>query len=361
MKTLNLGLLLPTSSIIPMGKQFERGLKETFSVKSPGANIEITKEFIGQGSVTQTQNSINKFFNYDEVDVVTGILSNKLAENFSSLFQKQRKPFIINNLGENIPDPDQLNAFTLTSSFGFWQHAWTLGYWGVKTFGKKGMYISSVYDAGYSFSHMFYEGMKAADAGCEWSFSIAPVHVPGELSDLSVIFPYLEQYQPDFVFATFCGAETTIFINEFIARGWHKRTQLLGLPFLLEPFMPVNGDMKIYTTSPSIIHPSLKASDCFYYLGQQTAEVICNALNKGADSSIDIRKEDSLQGLANTFFWEHSTNREGNVAIFKNEIVAGSATFASELAAEVPTFPLKQLAAMERTTLIGWNNPYLCV
>ncbi len=361
MKTLNLGLLLPTSSIIPMGKQFEKGLKEVLSIKSPDTTIEISKEFIGQGSVSQTQNSINKLFNYDDVDIVTGILSNKLAENFSSLFQKQRKPFIINNLGENIPDPYQLNAFTLTSSFGFWQHAWTLGYWGVRTFGKKGMYVSSVYDAGYSFSHMFYEGMKAADADCEWSFSIAPVHVPGELSDLSVIFPYLEQYQPDFVFATFCGAETTIFINEFIARGWHKRTRLLGLPFLLDPFMPVNGDINIYTTSPSIIHPSLKAKDCFYHLGQQTADVICSGLSKGTDLQIDFSSDERLQKSGGAFFLEHSANPEGNLTIFKNDIVAGSATFTSESIGEVPTFPIKQLDAMERSTLIGWNNPYLCV
>jgi hypothetical protein len=82
-----------------------------------------------------------------------------------------------------------------------WQHAWTLGNWGVKTFGNKGMFIGSVYDAAYSFSQMFYEGMMAADSAAQWSFSIPPNPPAGMLSDMSVIFPFLEKYQPDFVFA----------------------------------------------------------------------------------------------------------------------------------------------------------------
>jgi branched-chain amino acid transport system substrate-binding protein len=54
MKTLHIGLLLPSSSIVPMGKLFEKGLKEGLSEKSTDISIEITKEFIGQGGVKQT-------------------------------------------------------------------------------------------------------------------------------------------------------------------------------------------------------------------------------------------------------------------------------------------------------------------
>jgi len=361
MNTLSIGLLLPNSSIFPMGKQFEKGLKETLSAKDTGISFEFFRELIGQGGVTQTENCLTKLLTYEDVDVVTGILSNKVAEKFSARFKGTQKPFLLNNLGENIPGIPLFNEYVFISSFNLWQHAWSLGYWGVNTFGKKGMYVSSVYDAGYSFSHMFHEGMKAADISAEWSFSVAPLPAPGSEADVSVVFPFIEQYQPDFIFATFCGSETTLFLNEFIKRGWHTKIKLLGLPFLLEPFQALPDNITIYTTSPSAGDVTLSARDIFYFMGKQTAALICNAML--ANNSVPLNERlQEIPGIhGNNNCMEYSVNNSGNLVVVENIITKDNTTFASAIINETPTFPLHRYAEVASVEMMGWNNPYLCV
>jgi branched-chain amino acid transport system substrate-binding protein len=360
MNNLHIGLLLPSSGILPMSKYFEKGLKEGLANYVPSKfSGEITEEFIGQGGLKQTENAIVKLCTYDDVDLITGIISNKSAENFSSKFLSTKKTFLINNLGENIPDLNELNPFVFTNSVGLWQHAWSMGYWGVKTFGKKGMYVSSIYDAGYSFSHMFHDGMKAADAESDWSFSVTPMPSVGQLSDISVVFPFIDKYEPDFIFATFCGAETTLFINEFISRGLHKKIKLLGLPFLLEPFLPLKDDITIYT---SISKPFLQANNMFYQLGYQTADFIHEASLVGLDRiQAHLKQLGKAIGVGETTFLTQNENGISNITIVKNEIEAMSENIKTENLAEVETFPLSQLTELTLETKIGWNNPYLCV
>lgn len=362
MKTLHIGLLLPSSSIVPMGKLFEKGLKKGLSEKEIDCSIEVTKEFIGQGAPKQVEDAITKLISYDDVDLVIGILSNKLAESVAPKLQSSQVPILVNNLGENIPAIELLNPYVFTHSLGFWQHAWALGFWGVQTFGKKGMYISSVYDAGYSFSQMFYEGMVAADPSCEWNFSVTPMPAAGQLSDISAVFPFLEQNQPDFVFATFCGKETTLFINEFIARGLHKKTKLLGLPFLLEPFAPLTDDMTIYTSSPTVADTAVKAADIFYHLGLQTADMVCQAaLGEGNEVHANLKKLDKLEEVAGCYFLKQTGQVQDKVSIMENRIAAAADSFESICIASVDTFSLSQLVGFDTGNLIGWNNPYLCV
>ncbi len=360
MNNLHIGLLLPSSGVLPMSKYFEKGLKEGLANYNPSKySVEITKEFIGQGGLKQTENAIVKLCNYDDVDLVTGIISNKSAENFSSKFIGTKKLFLINNLGENIPDLNELNPFVFTNSVGLWQHAWSMGYWGVKTFGKKGMYISSIYDAGYSFSHMFHDGMMAADVESVWSFSVTPMPIAGQLSDISVVFPFIEKYEPDFIFATFCGAETTLFINEFINRGLHKKIKLLGLPFLLEPFQPLKDDITIYTSTAP---PFLQANSLFYQLGWQTADFIHEASLVGLSGVHAHLKQlgKAIEVGETTFLTQHE-NGINTITIVKNEIEAMSENIKTENLTEVETFPLSQLTQFTFENKIGWNNPYLCV
>jgi hypothetical protein len=361
MDTLQVGLLLPNSSIFPISKLFQHGLNEGFREFSNGRSIELIPEFIGHGHINKMETAINKLIHYDNVDLITGIISNKAAENFSSRLLSKEIPFIINNLGENIPVLNKLNQFMFTCSFGLWQHAFTMGYWGVKNFGKNGMYISSIYDAGYSFSEMFHLGMKAADPNCNWSFSVAPTYAADQLADVHVIFPYLEQYQPDFIFATFCGAETTMFLREFINRGWHKRTKILALPVLLDPFQPLPDDITIYTTLPSLKHSIHQTKDCFYFAGVATANMISEAANKTGNMLTNLQSHSEVTTINNTHFVQYSTSEVQTLAIIKNNITATQKQFESIQIDEVTTYPINSLPEKEDQLFIGWNNPYLCV
>src|SRR4051812_44793456 len=114
MNTLHIGLLLPSSSIFPMGKLFEKGIKDGLSENNMDKSIEITKEFIGQGGAKQTEDTTLKLFNYDDVDMITGILSNKVAEGIAAKFSGSKKP-LLNNLGENVPMLDLLNPYIFSN------------------------------------------------------------------------------------------------------------------------------------------------------------------------------------------------------------------------------------------------------
>ncbi len=370
MNNLHIGLLLPSSSILPLSKDFEKGLKDGFSNHaSTKFSIELTKEFTGQGGLKQTEDAVVKMFQYDDVDLITGILSNRVSEGVAAKFESKQKVLLMNNLGEYIPDPKKLNEFVFHNSIGLWRHAWSLGHWGVKTLGKKGMFVASVYDAGYSFSQMFYNGMKAADPASEWSFCVPPLINNRELSDMNILFAHMEQNQPDFVFAVFCGKETTIFLNEFIARGWHKRTQLLGLPFLLLPFEPLQEDMTIYTThqdSGEPAHTHSAAQSNFYQMGYQTASSLAIAAEH-IDDRGDLPKalmqsnQNLVRNEAN--FLNHNSMDADSLTIIKNEIKAGEKIITKEPVATVGTFSLKDesLLTLNEEITIGWMNPYLCV
>jgi branched-chain amino acid transport system substrate-binding protein len=360
MNSIQIGLLLPTSTIFPIAKDFEKGLKQGLGDAS--SHVEIIKEFIGQGNTKQTEQSIGKLFTYDDVDVITGILSGRVTEVLAPRFLSAKKPFLVSELGEYLPNPSKLNEYIFLNSNHLWQHAWTMGNWGVKTFGKKGMFLGSVYDAAYSFSHMFHEGMMAADPGAQWSFSIPPMPPNGALSDMSVIFPFLEKYEPDFVFAAFCGTEATLFLNEFIKQGWHKRTVVTGLPFLLDPFKPVDDDMTIYTTLPNSEKPQMAAKESFFDLGQRSGNIIAEALATG-DIYKGLSSSDKTMSLGNTHFISQRDKNDDTIAIVENKIQANATHILQSPFAESFTFSVQdeKLASMIPEINVGWQNPYLCI
>jgi branched-chain amino acid transport system substrate-binding protein len=359
MDKINIGLLLPSSTILPIGKDFEKGLKEGLKQSGEAIEVEIVKEFIGQGDIKLTEKACNKFFSFDDVDVVTGVVSIRAANEAAERFKARKCPLLINDLGGHIPNVNLLNEYVFINTPHLWQHAWTMGHWGVKTFGKKGMFIASVYDAGYSFSQMFYDGMKAADPESEWSFSVPPMPPAGELSNMDVIFPFLEQYQPDFIFAAFCGGETTLFLNEMIKRGWHRKTKITALPYLLEPFKPLDDDVTIYTIPTFNNHPEVTAAGAFHYLGTQCAKAILAAANApdGAGLQAGLAKQSYLFNVAN------AASTDNKLTIMQNDITAGQVAISSKIVAEWDTFPLdaEKIKPLTGYADSGWNNPYLCI
>lgn len=357
MERITIGLLLPSSTILPISKDFEKGLKEGLKQEGSDLEIDIIKEFIGQGDPKMIEKSCMKFFTYDDVDLVTGVTSIKVASDLAEKFKNQKKVFLVNDLGAHTPNANELNEYIFINTPHLWRQAWTLGNWGVKTFGKKGMFIASVYDAGYSFSHMFYEGMKAADKDCEWSFSVPPMPPTGELSKMDVIFPFMEQYQPDFIFTGFCGGETTLFLNDFIERGWQHRTQIVAMPYMLEPFNAVNASLSIYTATPTVVEPYVPPLKQFYHLGLQSGKAIARAA--AASNGTDLK--DQLAKCANFFNVAYQLADDEQATIVKHDIIAGQPSYTSATVTQWPTHTLnvEVLKPLMAQINSGWNNPYL--
>lgn len=366
MKNINIGILVPNSSILPIGKFFEKGLKAGLApCADMGIGVELINEFAGQSGIRQINDIIDRFLNYHEVDIVTGIISNHVAADVADKFEKKQIPLLINNLGEHIPNVNKLNPYVFINSPHLWRHAWSLGHYGVKNLGEKGMYVSAVYDAGYGFSQMFSMGMMAADPQSEWSFAVAPMPPIGSLTDMATIFPYIESNKPDFIFATFCGTETTLFLNEFISRGLHKYIKLVGLPYLTTPFEPIGDDMQIISTLPCTQQTESGLDKIFYELGYQTGQIIADVAplaNTTADLQQQLQTLNKLFSVAagNTLN-EYTTDTQ--VTITQNAITNNGQQCIVTEVQQYPTFNIEYrlLEELVSDVSFGWLNPYLCI
>jgi len=360
MDKITIGLLLPSSTIFPISKKFEQGLKDGLKQKgSQQLEVELIKEFIGQGDSRMIDKACNKFFTYDDVHLVAGILSNRSVNEMAAKFKSRQTPLIVNNLGAAVPDVSQMNDYIFINSPQLWRHAYTMGHWGVKTFGKKGMFVGSVYDAGYSFSHLLQQGMHAADAESTWMFSIPPMPPAGSLSDMEVIFPYLEQYEPDFIFAAFCGEETTVFLNALVKHGWHTKTKITATPYLLAPFAPLTGDVTIYSTQLFNSDAGITPENIFYHQGLQTGQAIAAAAvaSNGADLKDRLNKLNTMFNIAAV------AAADTRLTIMQHNVFGGKADFMSKQVTLWDTYPMavEELKPLTAQLNSGWYNPYLCI
>ncbi len=373
-KRVTIGLLLPSSTIMPMGKDFEKGVKKGLN-KLEGYSdwdIDIVPEFIGQGGKEKILGAISKLLTYDDADIITGVISNKSLAEVAERFEKTKKPLLVNNLGEHLPEIAKYNKNIFINSTNLWQQIWSLGNWGVKQFGKKGMIVSGLYDAGYSFAAMLQAGMVAADTEAIMPFAVAPVKVPGELADTASVFQYIDQFDPDFVFAAFCGEEATMFLDEYIKRGLHKSKPLLGLPYLLQPFNE-KDTIVLYTTistqvkleGDSLASVAEEAFNPFPMLGYEAGLIIAEALNQGGKKVLQTQLQDSgsISTRGHLSINPSLLGDNTHVYLVKN-------TFGGDLEASTRTV-LKELSTVKvnddkvqqliREFSTGWFNPYMGV
>ncbi|RZM29934.1 MAG: hypothetical protein EOO88_02895 [Pedobacter sp.] len=369
MNKLTVGLLLPVSTIIPMAKDFEQGLKQAIKeqVDLSEWEIELIPEFIGQGSRVRVEEAIDKLFSYDHVDLVTGIVSNMVGMAVAPKFERYKKPFIINNIGEHTPNPQLFNPYIFINSTHTWQQIWSLGYWAVKTFGSKGMFVASVYDAGYSFTNMLKLGMEAADQESAMSFSIAQVTPGAKTADPRTVFEHVEMFKPDFIFSAFCGEEATAF-QEAYANAATKNIPLLALPFLLENFDAKEHELEIYTALSST--DMVFASDgvplqdqTFYQLGKETGMILAESLKiKGDGELLEALNQVKLRSDRGILYLDaQMPGKDNQVYLMKNTHPGNRNNIKREVVGKLKTVDIndKALSNSLQQVSSGWENPYL--
>lgn len=373
-KKIAIGILIPSSTITPMGKDFETGVKRGLKKITENANweVELIPEFIGPGSKEKVEAAINKLIGYDNTDIITGIVSNRSGTEVADKFEKNKKLFLINNLGEHLPNPGVFNANVFMNSTNLWQQVWSLGYWGAKTFGKTGMIVSGLYDAGYSFSAMLQSGMHAADPESKMPFAVAPIARPGDLADVQAVFEHIQQYNPDFVMAAFCGEEASLFLNEYVRTGLHKTKPLMGLPFLLQPFQ-AEEKIEVYTTiatNTKIEEDHVNgfaeiANNPFHQLGYESGLLIAEALQSqnvsGLRDKLSVAEVTSDRGPINI-----NINNIGNsthVYLVKNTLSGDTEHLQRSLCKELTTTKIdsQEMQQLLKEFSSGWYNPYLGV
>jgi len=375
MNTITIGVLLPSSTILPMGKDFERALKRELQgrLAENDIAIEFIPEFIGQGSKVVVEEAINKLIGYHRVDAVTGLLSNQVAMEVAEKFEKHRVPFLINNIGEHVPNPRRFNSYTFINSTHTWQQVWSLGHWAVNTFGKRGMFVASIYDAGYSFSNMLKLGMEAADNQSVMFFSIARLRHDMRTADPKEVFKHIAEFQPDFIFSAFCGGEASEFLREYMHVGYRKQIPLLALPFLLQPLDMQGQELEVYTSVTSTLDKDhvqpviekLNVDNPFDELGSATGSVLAEALrNKGSRSLKEAISEARAYSIRGALQIDSSQPGRANyVYLVKNTYSGDGHTIHMAVQSALETVDITDdelMKSMEGPTS-GWGNPYLGV
>lgn len=367
MKKVTIGLLLPSSTVIPMSRDFESGLKSILNtINKQQYDIELVSEFVAEGSKEKAEAAINKLSSFNQADIITGILSTRTLTTITEKFDKSKKTFLINNVGEHAPNHKLLSANLHINSTNLWQQVWSLGYWGVKQFGNKGMYVGGLYDSGYSFTSMLNLGMLAADKDAVMPFAVAPVQDMGQLADVKSVFQHIETYKPDFLFAAFCGEEASEFFSEYQKRG--LTTPILGTGFLLQPFSSNGAPIKVYSTFSS--YTSLNINDTevfsevmdnpFNSLGVETGLILKEAIetNEGFQKAKNLADVSVSSNRGTLHISSQSPGKTTKVYLV--ECTTTGNDVKKELGEELVTLSYHEEAYqhMLESPSSGWYNPY---
>ncbi|MBS1522307.1 MAG: ABC transporter substrate-binding protein [Bacteroidetes bacterium] len=374
-KKITIGVLLTNSTILPMAANFNSGLKHGLNGLSSENDIEveIVPEFIGQGSSAQVESAVNKLIGFNDSNIITGIISNSVSQELADKFAKYKRPVIVNNIGEHLPNPGASNDYVFLNSMHSWQQIWSMGKWAVQTFGKKGMLVSGLYDAGYSFPIMLQKGMEAASEDASLPFAIAPVRQYKGLADVASVIPQLIEQNPDFVFATFCGEEASMFLAEYVKHCLHKKIPLLGLPFLLEPFDSNGESIDIYTSVSA--YKTISDTDAgqlsrisldpFRQFGIETGLLIKNAVKSSANGSLQKVlagiEVDDVRGKLDIS--PRTTGNNSKVFVIKNTYAGDKEEVITQLISEVETIGIddKVVEEINSQPSSGWSNPYMSI
>ncbi len=368
MDDLSIGLLLPSSSIMPMGKQYSKGFKKGLKEAMGDAadEVEIIPEMTGNGSFVNLDKAMDKLFGYHGVDAVAGLSSAFVLANITDRFKKEKVPVVCGNLGEHYQPIDEFNEYVFLNSEYFWHQCWLMGRYAAQNVGKKGTVITAMYDSGYAFSISFQLGMQSASPDIIPDFHLMSMPPDGALSNMDEVFEKVNFDEYDFALVLFCGEEAAQFLEGVKSRGLQDKLAIFGLPFLLEPGKEELDGMEVYTSMRNAYpnQEDFRHQEVFTQLGVSSGKAIGEAMvtDEGSLTLESINEVLERMDGQRVYKSEDLGQIIGPVSIIKNKFVKGN-EIESERIAEVSSDLAEDAAlAMARSGMASsWMNPYLGV
>lgn len=308
-RPLTFGLLLPSSQLYPaLPDLFYQGIA-SYAAESE-QSIHVRTVPIGY-DVTSVRMGIESLLG--EVDILAGLVNARIVPFISPLLEKHQMFLVASSLGENFIRQSEKRPFVVYSSLNLWQSNWALGSWAASHLGTRGVMSASAYDSGYDAFTAFRLGYQASGG------DIVHLHI-SDLTSYEAITAVVQEHQPDFVYASYCGQAAKTFIHAYQQAGLMRHTPLIGSPFLVEA-AGVTG-IKTAALTLNGLHPIAA-------LGYQAAKQAAALENK----------QPSVQT---------------SEAVYLHEIGAAPA----EISMNLPDAHFKLEHA---GSLSGWFNPYLCL
>ena len=379
--TLKLGVLLPASNIYPaMAENFYSGLELYLSQTDnqiSRTRLILMPESVGFGPSSIFENS-KKLIHDEDVDILTGIISESVSGDLRNLFEESGKFLIANHTGANILDLHEHSPNIVHNSLNLWQANYAMGTWAAKNVGQKAVVVSSFYESGYDALYAFNLGFES-EGGKVLETCIT--NLPAEMKNTSGVISEIEKYPTDLIFASFSGSEANDFISEFTSSDLSKRTPLLGSGFLVEENMFSNqGGFKTGIKTCLPWAPGLKnktyqdfqlkfkkmtgrTADAFAVLGFESALLITKAVEA---TNGNLENRDRVREI---LFSSQLSGPRGNLKLNKRTHVFESPLYLRELRKESGKMtnvviselnPVEDYRIGSENLRSGWLNPYLC-
>ena len=231
-RNLKIGWLFPYSGIFRnLKSDLERGLQLALSEKGSDLSITSCYEFIQTGGQKPTEDALKKLWQFENVDLVVGVLSSKVALNILPLVDASRTPMIFLNLGADIPLPAMHSDYLFYNSLHLWKSQWVLGKWAQQQFGGEPSINMSVYEGGYGLHESFKAG--TAVSGAE-TIKLNIIQGTPTGPDTTPLIEYIRTQQPRHAHILLSGKEGQHFLSLFQESGLSDRLSLTVNPFLVD-------------------------------------------------------------------------------------------------------------------------------
>jgi branched-chain amino acid transport system substrate-binding protein len=378
-KPLKLGWLIPYSSTFRnLKRDLQEGLQTALRQEGCETRIEAYPEFIQTGGQKPTEDALRKLVRYEQVDLVAGVLSSKVALNLLPTLEAGRVPLILMNLGADIPVTALRSGFLLYNSLHLWKSQWSLGRWAQAKFGGEPSVNMSLYESGYGLHESFKAGIAVSGAS---TLKLNLLREQSAVADIIPLITFIEAQQPTYAHVLLSGQEGLAFLRAFRKAGLETAVPLTTSPFLTTPAGHDELPTGLPLYSAATWYPGLDGSDnqvfreaysrdtgetpnAFSLLAYETGLVLAKALRESPrrPSGVELSEllaHSSIMGPRGMISLSTDPLRTTNPVYIWSSAASGEK-------AELTI--LEQCAGVEwnepgLTTdyyITGWQNPYLC-
>lgn len=229
---MKLGWLFPYSGIFTNLKtDLKRGLDLALQKEGVETQFEVFPEFIQSGGFKDTEDALKKLLLYEQVDLVMGVTSTKVALGLIPLLDTRKTPVILMNLGADIPIHLLSSDYLFYNSLHLWKSEWVMGKWAQKQFGGEPSINMSAYEGGYGLHEYFKTGTAVSGASTVKINLVKNMQGP---ADTSPLIAYIQEQQPGYVHALLSGAEGDQFLRLFQTQAFDRVPALTVSPFMVE-------------------------------------------------------------------------------------------------------------------------------
>jgi len=251
-RPLKIGFLAPYSGVYPYyGQHIMAGILLGLNYDPLRQNeIQFIPVYTKMGDSKSALEAVNKLLFFDQVDMVSGLISYQSIPDIIPLLERFKKLAFFFDMGEYIPYFNNLSPNIFYSSQQIWQSQYALGYWAHKEYGDTGIMVMPVYEAGYHLSNAFRKGANAAGS------QLIGLHtLPRYTNDLTHLdtdefFDEIRKNKPAYVHAIFGGLMGNDFLAKWQASEFNKVIPLIVVENMAYPEVlqdVANLDLELYS------------------------------------------------------------------------------------------------------------------